>query len=123
MPLEGRLYSTLSAATALTALVGDNIYPQKIPQGTDPPMVVYYRVSGYRVYDLQGYRTLENPRVDINVYTTDMDSRRQIGEQVITAMEASSYFTATMIPSAIDEYVDDLELYRRILQFSIWNKE
>lgn len=123
MPLEGRLYATLSGFSSLTTLVGDNIFPQKIPQGTSPPVVIYKRISGYRVHDLQGYSGLENPRVQIDVFTTSLDERRQIADQVIDAMEASTVFKAIMIPSPIDEWDDNLEIYRRILQFSIWNDE
>ncbi|NIT56953.1 MAG: DUF3168 domain-containing protein, partial [Aliifodinibius sp.] len=112
-----------SGFSSLTTLVGDHIYPQKIPQGINPPTVAYYRVSGYRVNDLQGYSGLENPRIQVDIISTGLDQRRQIADQVIDAMASSTTFKAVLISSPIDEWDDNTELYQRILQFSVWNDE
>lgn len=122
MSLESRIYAALTTATALTALVGTAIYPEHRPQEGTMPAVVYSRVSGLRLYHLQGYSGLENPRVQIDSYATSLDGRREVAAQVITAMEASTTFKAMALTSPIDDYDDRLKIYRRIFDFSVWNK-
>jgi hypothetical protein len=123
MSLESRIYAALSGATALTALVGSNIYPEHRPQEDTAPAVVYGRVSGLRLYHLQGFSGLENPRVQIDSYATSVDGRREVAAQVVAAMEASTTFKAMALISPMDDYDDRLKIYRRIFDFSIWNHD
>ena len=123
MALEGNIYISLSTATALTALVGTAIYPDHKPQESTLPAVVYSRVSGIREYHLQGFSGLEHARIQADIYSTDIDARRKVTEQVITAMEASTKFTAMALNSPIDDYDDRVNLYRRIQDFTIWNHD
>lgn len=122
MSLESKIYSVLSGATALTALTTDHIYPQNIPQGITTPAVVYTRIGGIRVYDLQRYSTLENPTISIEIYTSSIDERRAIGDEIITAMENALQFKALAITAPYDDYNDDIKTYRRVIDFSVWHK-
>ena len=123
MSLESKIYAALSTATALTALVGTSIFPDHKPQESSTPSVVYSRVSGLRDYHLQGFSGLENARVQFDIYSTDIDGRRKVTDQVVTAIEAFTSFTAMALSSPIDQYDDRLQIYRRIQDFSIWNHD
>lgn len=123
MSIENKMYTVLTAATALTALVGTAIYPDHMPQESNTPMVVYGRVSGLREYHLQGYATLENIRMRVDAYSTDLDGRRQVTDQIIAAMEGSLTYSAIAQMSPFDDFDDVTQMYRRTQDFSIWNKE
>ena len=124
MSLENRIYGTLTTSVTLVALVGTKIYPQHRPQRDGRPALVYSRAGGQREYTLNnGYVSLEHPRVMIEVFASAIDDRRVIGDAVITAMEASTRFSAIADTSPIDFYDPSVEEYKRIIDFSIWNHE
>lgn len=45
MSAETDLYSTLSGAAPVSAIVGTDIYPDAAPQELDPPFIVYNRIG------------------------------------------------------------------------------
>lgn len=124
MSVESKLYSLLSTATAVTALVSTNIFPEHFLQGGTLPGIVYRRAPGsLRVMSLSGYDGLENARMELSVYSTSIDERRQVADALITVLEAATAFTALLPGGPMDEYIDEIGAYRRALEFSIWNKE
>ena len=124
MSVESRTYGVLSGAAAVTALVPTAIYPEHRMQADVLPAIVYSRVSGFRVNSLStGYSGLENVEMDISVYTANIDSRREIGDVVITAMTAATIFKCILQESPFDDYDDEIKTYSREISFSVWNRE
>lgn len=124
MSVLGRTYNSLTTSTALTALVSSSIWPEKRLQGSSLPAVIYYRVpGGERVNSLQGYHTLENAIVAIEVHSTGMDERREVANTVITAMTGSVYFSCILPDPPYDDFDDDTQIYERVMEFSVWNHE
>ena len=122
MSIEGKIYSALSASTALTALVSSSIYPDHRYQGDTVPAVVYYRApGGERINDLKGYGGKENPVIEITAYATAVDTRRDVADAVITAITNSTRFSALLPMPPFDDYDDETKTYERTLQFSVWN--
>lgn len=125
MSLEGNIYSVLSAATAVTTET-TAIYPEHRLYETTAvalPAVVYSRLAGSRVNDLNGYSGLENAIVEIDVYTSSVDKRRIIGDAVITALTAATAFKCIVTDSPIDDYISEenqVTEYIRTIDFSIW---
>ena len=123
MAIEAKVYSALSGATALTALVGSRIYPEHRQQSTGTPAVVYSRApGGERVNSLNGYMQLENVLIEISVYTSIIDDRRTITDQVIAAMDAATDFGMVLPEPPYDDYDDETQVYERTMQFSVWNQ-
>jgi hypothetical protein len=123
MSLEDRLYDTLSGSTALGAVVGSAIYPEFRPQADALPAVVFLRSGGLRVNSLSGYSGLENAMVEVTVYATSVDKRREIGDAVIGAMSSSTSFNSICQDSPNDFYDDEVQVYERAISFSVWNRE
>lgn len=123
MSLESRIYGVLSGATALTAVVSSNIYPETRPQAAALPAVVYQRTGGLRVNSLSGYSGLENAMVEVVVYATSIDMRRSIGESVTDAMCSATVFQCLQNDSPSDFYDDEVETYERSITFSVWNRD
>ena len=123
MPIESKVYTALSGATALTNLVGDRIYPEHRHQSTGIPAVVYWRApGGERVNSLTQYEQLENVLIEISVYTSAIDDRRVIADQVIAAMVTAGTFGAILPDPPYDDYDDETKTYERTMQFSVWNQ-
>jgi len=123
MSLYNRIYDALTTSVTLMALT-TRIYPQHRPQGDGTPGIVFRRISGNREYALsEGYVELENPRVEIKIFATAIDNRRELSTAVVAAMEASTLFSAIMAMAPYDDYNDIVGEYTRILDFSIWNHE
>ena len=125
MSLEGRIYTILSGATALTAET-TAIYPEHRMYETTAvslPAVVYSRLAGQRVNDLSGYSGLENAIVEIDVYTSSVDKRRIIGDAVVAALTAATTFDCILTDSPVDDYISEenqVTEYIRTFDFSIW---
>lgn len=124
MPIETKVFSVLTTSTIITALVSTaNINPEHRNQDDALPAIDFQRGEGERINTLSGYSNLENPHYIVNVYTSDIDSRRIISAAIITAMSSSTLFSATLPTSPIDDFDDELKQYTRTLDFSIWNRE
>jgi len=123
MGIESKIYAALSGFSSLTTLVGDNIYPEHRHPGSGTPAVVYYRApGGERVNSLKGYDQLENVIIEISVYTSVIDDRRQISDQVISAMSKATAYGSILPDPPYDDYDDETQTYERTMQFSVWNQ-
>lgn len=123
MAVESKIYQVLSASTALAALVGSRIYPILNVQSGELPSVVYSLIPGPRINHYRGRSNLENPHLQIDIYATGIDQLRLIGNAISTVIAVTNIFTGISNNTPVDEYDDDLQFYRRSLEFSIWNKE
>jgi len=122
--IESVIYTVLAAATSITSYVDSRIYPQHRPQAAGKPSIVYFRVGGHREITIDGgYVNLENPRISIEIYSSSIDARREIGEAVLTTMENSSSINAIAAMSPLDFYDPYTTEYKRIIDFSIWKHE
>ena len=119
--IESKIYNVLSAATAVTALT-TSIFPEHRPSADVLPAVVYSRIAGVRENSLSGYVNLENAVVQVEIYTADLDGRRILGDNITTALTASTSFNAILSESPFDDYDDEYQIYIRTMDFSIWNK-
>lgn len=123
MPLEEKLYNSLTTSATLTAIVGTAIYPVRRVQGGTLPAVVYRRASGGREYTTVGYATLENAHIELSIYATAVTARRKTGDAAIGAISSSLTFKGLVISSPQDFYDDETAEYSRRFDISIWNSE
>ena len=123
MAVEADTYQNLSGSTALTALVGTRIYPEHRPPSDSLPAVVFFRApGGERINSLSGYEMLENATIEIEVYATAVDARREVADQVISAMTGSTRYSCILPDPPYDDYDDETGTYERTLDFSVWNQ-
>lgn len=72
--MEASIRALLVGHAPLTALVGERVYWDQIPQGADRPCVVMYKVSGVPGYHMRGPDGLSTDRVQFDcqaILTTD----------------------------------------------------
>ena len=122
MAVETTLYSLLSTATAITAVTGTRIYPVVAPPKVKYPYVVYSRISGGQENGLDGYLTLENPRIQIDVHSTSYSEVKAVAKSIHTAIDGATTFKGILL-SDLDLYGDELEEFRVSMDFSLFNRE
>jgi hypothetical protein len=81
------------------------------------------RISGYRIHSLSGYSTLENPRFQFDIYSTVLDDLTDVSDAMIAALISYGEFDALPLYSPQDDWSDEVQLYRRILDVSFWHQE
>ena len=124
MALESKIYQALTTSATLTALTASSIYPLKRRQGCTNPSVVYRRAQGTRSISIGGlYCTLENAMVSFNLYTTDTDGRITLSDAVMFALSSATAFDTVIQTAPVDSFDDDLQLYSRSFDVSVWNRE
>lgn len=123
MSLESKIYAALSGSSVLTALVSSNVYPGHRMQADALPAVVFNRVSGFRVNSLSGYSNLEYADIEITSYAASVDTRRAVGDAVISAMTSATGCKPVLNDSPSDFYDDETQVYERNMTFSVWNRE
>ena len=122
MGILAKVYAELSGTSALTAIVSSAIYPDHRFQPDTTPAVVFWRApGGERMNDLKGYGGKENPVLEVLIYTTAIDTRREAADACITAITESTRFTALLPIPPWDDYDDETQTYERVLQFSVWD--
>jgi hypothetical protein len=120
--LETELYSLLSTTTLLTGTISTRVYPVKAPQNVSEPYLIYTRISGGQVSGLDGYLTMENPRIQIDAYSKGYSQVKTIADNVHSAMNGATAFKAILI-SDNDLFEEDFDLYRVSMDFSVWNRD
>jgi hypothetical protein len=81
------------ADAAVMAMVGDRMFPVKLPQNVLYPALSYNQVSGVRTYDLCGPTGRVRPRITINSWAETYADARDLAHAVRKAIEG---FTGTM---------------------------
>lgn len=122
MSVEEKIFSLLTTTTTITATLENRIFPVRAPQTVPLPYAVYQRISGGQLNGLDGYLTLENPRIQIDVYSTSYSQVKTLAENIHTQMETSTAFKNTLANDS-DIYEDELNAYRITMDFSCWNRE
>ena len=120
--LESKIYGHLSTSAAVVAAVGTRIYPVRAPQDVTAPYIVYSRISGGQISGLSGYQTMENPRIQIDVFTTSYSTAKGIADSIHSLMETASGYKSILI-SDMDLFEEDFSFYRVSMDFSVFNRE
>ena len=100
------LYKYLSINEAIRGLIGDNgqypeaklqeakpqgqsskIYPLIAPEETEPPYIVYNKVSDIADYTLDGKTVTGNKRLQISVYDSDIVKASEIADVICIEMD------------------------------------
>jgi hypothetical protein len=116
--IEEDIYSDLSGFAGLSALISTRIYPLRMPQGGTFPAVVYTRVSGSRINNLDG-ENIQNPRFQVDCWAESYSAAKAVAAQVESAFAAAS-FTSVLIADR-DDRDDTTEIYRVSMDFSVWS--
>lgn len=126
MSLEAKLFTALTGATSITATVpASNIFAVRAKENQRLPYIVYRRISGNQINGLSGYQNAENPRIQLDAYSTSALQAISIKENIHSVLNTTTTFRALLM-SDEDTFEQDLDVYkgyRRTMDFSFINLE
>jgi len=117
--LEPNIFSVLTGDAAVSALVGTRVYPIKLPHEPTYPAITYSRVASEKVNAFDGYKGLEDARIQVDCWASTYAQAKDLAEKVISAMINATPFKAR-VASDTDLYDDDTGTYRVSVDFYIW---
>lgn len=94
------------------------IYPMVAPQGTALPYVTYQRVASTVNNVLSGAPSIDNARMQIDVWASSYAGAQALAQSIIRAMQA--WPVQNVLLNNYDLYEQEVKVYRVLLEFSIW---
>lgn len=85
MTIETEIRTRLAADGTIAGLVGTRIYAVRLPQDPSYPAIIYSRVSGVRLHNLDGPAGRAMPRLSIDCW-----SETYVGAQALAAAVRAS---------------------------------
>jgi NAD-dependent SIR2 family protein deacetylase len=76
------IYSRLSSASNITAIISTNIYPDITPQNVDYPFIVYSIIDSSPVDFKDGQSNLEEIDLQIDIYTQNYDTTQNLANLI-----------------------------------------
>lgn len=129
MTLEQDIHAQLLTITALTAIVGTNIYPVALPKSvsaTAQPWMTYQTVSRTALYQLSGDSNLVKKRIALNIWSS---SYADVANAAKAIWSSLSGFQGTLpngtvvrlieIANGSDSYEDTALMYRAMVQLIV----
>lgn len=123
MSAESSLVSHLVGHPGLAAIVGDRVYPSRIPDGGTTPCVVYQRISTSPVL-ASGSVPLRRSRFQLDAYADRYSSVVDVAAQLRAALDmaAPAGLVASVPDTEDDQYDTDAALHRRRIDYYIWEQ-
>lgn len=106
-------------SAALKGLAGGRVYPDLAPAGVAKPYIVYQAAGGLDETTLDGPDTLQNARMQVEVWADRRGDASALMRQVRNAMTAEP-IEAVPIGAPASEYESDTKLYGSRQDFSMW---
>lgn len=121
MTIESDIVAVLEADVALTALISTRIYPMRLPQNPTWPNLVYSRSStDFHNTISTNAAGQANARFQLDCRADDYAEVRDVAAKAITAMTGAAAFDALIVSDSDFPYEPDTEIYRTVLDFSVW---
>lgn len=132
--VETNLFNRLITFPGLINLIGDRVYPVKMPQNAKLPVLTFQRISGFRVFAMDKGSGLASPRFQIDAWAENYDDVKAIAEQVRLALEGYRNMTSGVDINGIlylgdtdgfasEETDVQTEIFRVSMDFIIWHNE
>jgi hypothetical protein len=88
---ETVLYSTLSGAAPVSAIVGTNIFPDAAPQDLDPPFIVYNRIGTEPTTTIHGTVVATKVAIEVLCLAETRAVVEGLADAVVTALIAAGF--------------------------------
>ncbi len=112
--IEQQIFDTLKG------LVSNRCYPMMMPEKPTFPAIVYSRISSLPFNTIVSASTLDQIRVQVDIYANTYSAAKTLAASVRTAMEAAA-FKATLQTDQ-DLFEPDVKVYRVTQDFYVWDK-
>jgi hypothetical protein len=116
MSIETDLYTHLENDVAVSALVGDKIYPMKAPQNVTSPYITYQVINDNGNQCIGGSIYQNDTRFQIDCWSKTYSEVKAIKEAVISSLIG---FKSSYNMSNMDDYEPETKLYRQLIDFKL----
>lgn len=129
LSIEAAIFTILTTNAALADLVGDRVYPTRMPQRLTLPCVTYSRISVTRTHTHDQAGGLAAPTFQFTAYAETPDEAIEVINAVRWALDGYvGTQESTKIYAALSEgeralYETDSQLFAQALDIRIWHKE
>ena len=131
MSLEKAVRAILIADGTTNGLVSSRIYPQRRPQGTALPAIIYSNIFDHETESLQTQSGLRRARMSVEVLATTYSGVKSLRNAVESALinytgtTSGATIKSLRLESSVDQDEDlnpasEFGAYRVILDFIIW---
>lgn len=117
---EAEVYKLLKNDAGVNALVGGRIYPMVAPQNVVRPYMTYRVVAGLKYQCIGGEIYQASYRFQIDAWSETYSNVKAISTAVKSALVG---FMASNNINIEDDYEDESELFRQIIDFKITDKD
>lgn len=126
--LETALFTYLSTDPDVSSLVGNRIYPYRMPEGCQLPCISWRRVGASRIYTHDSFDETAPwvaARVQFDCWAITALEAVRIGEAMLLALSgyagdmSGQLIGASSAELEMDLYEDQTKLYRRVLDFRL----
>ena len=106
---------------ALAGLVGGRVYPIRLDDAPVFPCIRYTSINRNFVNTLCGQSNLSEARYRVDIFATTITEAEQLAASALSIMRGFA-FTNTPLSSG-DGYEPSIGIYRKSLDFQIWQAE
>lgn len=117
---EIQVYELLKNDTGVKALINARVYPLVAPQNVQKPYIVYRVISGLKIQCLGGSIFQGDYRMQLDCFGTSYASVKAISQAVKNCLVG---FLDSHNINIIDDYDDETQLFKQIIDFKIKDKE
>ena len=130
--LETGIATYLEGYAGLVALIGDRVFPTRIPQGETIPCLTFQRISTPRIltHDTSGATgDLTSPRFQFDAWATTGKVAKSITDQVRAALNGKKgviggvTIRAALAQDEAPDYIPEAKLHRSRSDYIIWYEE
>lgn len=125
MTAEQSLFELLSHDAAVSALVGDRIYPVRLPDEVVLPAMVYAKASCIRYASHGGPSRLSSARFQMDCYSADYLEAKRLALATVAALHGKKggNIQAAFNDNETDSFSPDNGIYRVTADVLIWHRE
>jgi len=116
MSAESTIYSVLSGASGITALVSDRIYPDILPQKKPLPAVVYTRSGTEYLSTLGSPAVASSATIEIWCFALTRPAAEALADAVLTALIVAKHYPSDRRP----EYEEETQTCASVVVCNIW---
>lgn len=113
---ESEVYLLLKNTATIKALINERVYPLVAPQNVVKPYITYRVITGLKLQCMGGQIYQGDYRMQIDCFSLTYSNVKAISEAVKNALVG---FMDSMNISIIDDYDDESQLFKQIIDFKI----
>lgn len=123
MSVTTDLVAVLQALPAVTALLGERVYPLTLPQGVTLPALWYQQIDDPPELSHSGPAAISHPRVQLTIHAATYAAALAVAAVLRATLHGSARWgpgCASWIANEWDDYDPETQHFIRIVDVIVW---